>query len=206
MSTDQESKRQRRLAARAERQKLAEQGRRRAQQRKRLTMASFVVLGLAVLGAIGMLLSQNLMRPSLGRTTADEGRNHVNAGTPLNFRSNPPASGEHYPVWSRPGAYTEPQDPGNWVHSLEHGYVVVLYNCPSACPELVSQLRTFYDAVPKSQRYGYQKLVITPYAQLEGQLAMVSWARVLELPEGFNQDTMMTYYRTYVDKGPEDAG
>jgi hypothetical protein len=207
VSTDQsaESKRARRLAAREERQRAAEAGRRKAKQRRLLTFALLGILVVALLAGGGYLLSQSLMRPGLGVALADEGRDHVPQGTPLTFRANPPASGTHYDNWTRSGVYTEPQAPGNWVHSLEHGYIVVLYNCPEACPDLVSQLRSVYEAAPKSPRFGYQKMVVTPYANMDTRLAAVAWNRVLTM-DTFDRDLLLEFYRTYLEKGPEVAG
>ena len=210
MSMDQsdqssEKKRARRLAARDERQRMAEVGRKKAKQRRGMTLVGVVVLVAALLAGGGYLLSQSLLKPGLGVALADEGRVHVSQGTPLTFRANPPASGTHYDNWTRSGVYTEPQDPGNWVHSLEHGYIVVLFNCPETCPELVGQLRSVYEAVPKSPRFGYQKMVVTPYSKMDSRLAVVAWNRVLTM-DRFDRDLLMEFYRTYLEKGPEVAG
>jgi hypothetical protein len=32
-------------------------------------------------------------------------------------------------TWVKPGIYTEPQHDGELIHSLEHGYVIISYNC-----------------------------------------------------------------------------
>ena len=122
----------------------------------------------------------------------------------IQYKNNPPTSGPHYPTWTRPGLYTDPQDTGYWVHSLEHGYIVILYNCPSGCPDLVQQLRQFYEAAPKSSRYGYQKLVITPYTAMDHPIALLAWDHIQELDQ-FNADEALTFYKAYQDKGPEDA-
>jgi hypothetical protein len=166
-----------------------------------------VVLAVAILAVGGYLLAplvSNIGKPPIGRTVADEGQKHVNQGEPITWRENPPASGTHYPTWTRAGVYTEPQDPGNWVHSLEHGYIVILYNCPSGCPDLAQRLRQFYESAPKSNRYGYQKLVITPYQPMDHLLAAVAWDRIDEMDQ-FDADRLMAFYKAYLDKGPEDA-
>jgi hypothetical protein len=204
MDTTSETKRERRLAARAERQRLAEEGRRRARQRRRLTLGGLVLVAVAIVVAGIYFIGQTALRPSPGRTLPDEGRTHVNSGEPIEYRNNPPASGPHYPTWTRPGVYTDPQDKGYWVHSLEHGYVVILYNCPSGCPDLVQQLRQFYEAAPKSSRYGYQKLVITPYTEMSHTIALVAWDHIEEMDQ-FSADDTLTFYKAYLDKGPEDA-
>src|SRR5438874_915571 len=144
MNQTAQSKRERLLAARAERQRLADEGRRKARQRRRLTLGGLVLLVVAVLAGAWMLFGQNVAKPTPGRFVPEEGRNHVDPGSPLTFKSDPPASGNHYSTWARSGVYTEPIEKGYWVHSLEHGYVVLLYNCPNGCPDTVQQLRQFY--------------------------------------------------------------
>jgi Protein of unknown function (DUF3105) len=204
MDSSSQTKRERRLAARSERQRLAQEGRRKARQRRRLIVAALVILGVGLLAAAVLFMGQAISKPAPGRTVPDEGRNHVAQGEPIEFRNNPPASGNHYPTWARSGVYAEPQHPGNWVHNLEHGYIVILYNCPGDCPDLTQQLRQFYDSAPRSQKYGYQKLVITPYADMDHRIAAVAWNRVDEMDE-LDLERLSSFYRTYLEKGPEDA-
>ncbi len=59
----------------------------------------------------------------------DQGRNHVPAGTAEKYNSNPPTSGPHYAQWEKPGIYSKVLPDGNLIHSLEHGYIVISYNC-----------------------------------------------------------------------------
>jgi uncharacterized protein DUF3105 len=199
-----EDRRQRRLRARADREQQAMTGRRKAQQRRRLTIGGVVILVVALLAAGISLAGQTLFRPPPGRTFANEGQTHVNPGAPLDFKTNPPTSGSHYPTWTRPGIYPEAQDSGNWVHSLEHGYVVLLYNCPDGCPDDVDKLRKFYESAPKSAKYGYQKLIVQPYANMPHMFAAVAWTHLEEMDQ-LNLDEIGAFYRAYMDHGPEDA-
>lgn len=54
---------------------------------------------------------------------------HVDIGTVIQYSSNPPSSGPHYPIWAGWQEYLTPVPRPFWVHSLEHGAVVLLYNC-----------------------------------------------------------------------------
>ena len=68
-----------------------------------------------------------------------EARLHVPDGTRVVDVSRPPTSGPHYGDWWRTyGLVDQALPAGVWLHNLEHGAVVLLYNCPSACPDLVS--------------------------------------------------------------------
>lgn len=208
MAETPQEKRARRLAARDERQRQAEVGRHRA-RRTRLAIWSGAAVAIAVIAGLAIVMLAQSGGSGLGQPgelLAEEGRNHVQPGTPLSFRTSPPTSGTHYDRWlPRGGVFNELQDPGLWVHNLEHGYVVVLYNCPAACPDLQQQLRDFYEAAPVSREFGYRKLVIAPYQEMPYRLVALAWAR-REVYEQFDQERLLTFYRAYVDKGPERAG
>ncbi len=68
-------------------------------------------------------------KPLSGQKISDLGRKHVPVGEKVDYNSNPPTSGSHYEDWVRSGVYEGPKDDGNLVHSLEHGYVIMSYNC-----------------------------------------------------------------------------
>lgn len=73
-------------------------------------------------------------KPLPGEQTADLGREHIPVGSDIlgaqaGQGSNPPTSGKHYPDWIRAGVYQDPQDDGYLIHSLEHGYIILSYNC-----------------------------------------------------------------------------
>lgn len=68
-------------------------------------------------------------KPLPGEKIADLGRDHVPIGENVEYNSNPPTSGKHYEEWIRAGVYEEEKDDRNLVHSLEHGYVIMSYNC-----------------------------------------------------------------------------
>lgn len=64
-----------------------------------------------------------------GELINDLGRDHVPDGTQVNYNSNPPTSGPHFEEWVKAGIYDKPVTDGHLVHSLEHGYVILSYNC-----------------------------------------------------------------------------
>ncbi|MEO8877805.1 MAG: DUF3105 domain-containing protein [Polyangiaceae bacterium] len=100
--------------------------------------------------------------------------NHVAIGTPVDYDSNPPSSGPHYPIWAAYQAYVTPVDRRYYVHDLEHGAIDLLYNCgpldgggvvedagiadasddgssqneAGPCPAVAAQLQAIIDAFP----------------------------------------------------------
>lgn len=94
-------------------------------------MNKWIWIGLAViiLAAFVVWFFVESSKPLPGEKMADLGREHVPAGTQTDYNSNPPTSGKHYADWIRSGVYSEPKDDRNLIHSLEHGYVIMSYNC-----------------------------------------------------------------------------
>ena len=144
----------------------------------------------------------------VGQVVPDEGRQHVQAGTQVTYQHQPPTSGSHYsqagiaPVaWQTIGTL----QPEVWVHNLEHGGVVVLYNCPSGCDDLQKQLTTYVNnIVPAEPQYGEYKVIMSPYSEGMGthKVALLAWDRI-EFLDGYDQANITTFYESHVDKGPE---
>lgn len=86
-------------------------------------------LVLAILGGGGYWLYRGATRPLPGQEVVDLGRKHVSDGTEVEYNSNPPTSGPHYTEWTRAGIYDKLVSDGHLIHSLEHGYVIISYNC-----------------------------------------------------------------------------
>jgi hypothetical protein len=63
-------------------------------------------------------------------TAADQSRWHIPYCTPISYLSNPPASGPHWPWPANWGMHAGIVPHEWWVHNLEHGGIVLLYNCP----------------------------------------------------------------------------
>lgn len=140
----------------------------------------------------------------LGVPVPDEGRVHVDEGSAITYKSNPPASGPHYPSPKDWGIYTTTIAPGYWVHNLEHGGVVVLYDCPAGCSQVVAELQQAYQTFPKD-KYKEVKLLATPYSGLPNgiQVMAVAWD-FQKAYTSFDLQKLQTFYNARVDHGPED--
>lgn len=87
----------------------------------------FIIIGFTLVTLIIWLFWES--KPKPGELIADLGRGHVPIGTEVKYNSNPPTSGPHYEEWTKPAVYDKPLDDRNLLHSLEHGYVIISYNC-----------------------------------------------------------------------------
>ncbi len=101
---------------------------------------------------------------------------------------------------------TEAVEPGNWIHALEHGGIVVLYRCatPEECSESAAALEAQVYDPARVGAFGERKLVITPYAGLEAPFTVLAWGRILELP-ALDAAQILAFHERYLDRGPERA-
>lgn len=189
---------------RAQRAAEAQQFRRNRQRRNIIIAAIGAVVLLAV---AAYFLREQYINQDIGVAVPDEGRGHVNEGTALTFKHYPPSSGVHYPTPKEAGVYRQEVPEGNWVHSLEHGYIVILVKCTTDCDTIFNQLDTIYKTLPKS-KYGTVKLVVTPYSKPytdgDSPLMLLAWDHEQRL-NTVDRDTITRFYNKFVDKGPEDV-
>lgn len=101
--------------------------------------------------------------------TYKESANHVSG--PLTYAQNPPAGGNHNPIWLNCGVYDKPVPNENAVHDLEHGAVWITYrpNLPAAD---VAALR---NAIPGTY------VVLSPYPGLSAPVVASAWGKQLKL-------------------------
>jgi hypothetical protein len=106
------------------------------------------------------------------------GQMHVDPCTPVTYATNPPSSGDHWPVWAQYQEYDEPIPREMYVHSLEHGAVVLLHDCPG-CPDVVPALRAAVaelGADPLCVQVGLEnRTIIAPDDQIPTPIALAAW-------------------------------
>lgn len=111
---------------------------------------------------------------------ADQGGQHVVQGTPVEWTTNPPSTGPHYQNWARWNReYTE-LDRRYWLHNVEHGGIVLLYNCPEGCPEIVEALRMHMreravDPACSAPIYNRMMIVADPLLPPDVRVAASAW-------------------------------
>ena len=163
-------------------------------------------MGLVAAGLVAFIVFVAYPGDDLGQSQRYEGTGHLPAGTALTFANRPPSSGEHYAARAPYGLSTTPLDPGNWVHVLEHGGVVVLYKCDGEadCEQKGADLRTAVYDPAKPGKFGERKITITPYQDMDAPVTAVAWNRILPM-ETADPASILEFYNRYLDRGPEDA-
>lgn len=138
---------------------------------------------------------------------ADEGAQHVPEGTTLSSRTNPPASGAHYPYWGRWGAHQAPLARGYWLHNLEHGGVAMLYRCDANCALHQTQLAELLARLPGDSACAAPirtRVVLTADALLETPIAVVAWQKVYRAT-CVDAASIEAFVRKNLGHGPEST-
>jgi len=132
---------------------------------------------------------------------------HIQPGEPHTpYNSDPPTSGQHYPVPANAGFYTAAPPDEQLVHNLEHGYVIIWYNCdsltPEACQQLQDKIQTAMDKAGNSPNTGTPKIIAVPRPGMSAQLALTTWGR-LDKFNAFDEQRILNFIRDFRDKAPE---
>jgi hypothetical protein len=147
--------------------------------------------------------------PPVGEPVDEMPHNHVAPPTQITYNHNPPTSGCHYsqgfgvaPIQN--GVYDRPIQNEYWVHNLEHGYIVVLYNCPSGCAPQFAQLRQWYKGLQPdaSQGVAYAKVIVLPDPTLPVPFAAECWDWYYPIPV-FSIAEVQKFYANHVGHPPE---
>ena len=188
----------------------------------------FIIIAAAMVVGVGIwIYLESKPLPTYGQQLPDLGRTHVPIGTPEFYNSNPPTSGPHYEVWTTANIYDNPLDDRNLIHSLEHGYIIMSYNCDVQAAhnlnlnEASMSAQTATDSATLSQPFreqsctdlknnltqiftekGKRKLIVVPRPSLKYPIALTAWTR-LENLEQFDKERISRFIDAYRDQGPE---
>lgn len=139
----------------------------------------------------------------------DEPGVHIDEPTAPTWQTNPPASGQHWPRWGRWGVHDEVLARGHWVHNLEHGGVVFLYNCPAGCPELIDDLVGFTASLPGDPGCtpdipARWILTADPLLPADVTVAASAWGWTYTA-SCFDDASLRRFYSAHVGHAPEDT-
>ena len=157
-------------------------------RRHRQAMVLPIIVAAAAVLAVGALIYE-AARPRPGLAVADLGNQHIAFPETATYNSTPPTSGPHYESLARWGIHTEPVQNELQVHNLEDGGVMVQYNCPEGCPDVIDDLAAIV------QRYDRQ-VILAPYPDMDARIALTAWGRIDTL-ERVNESRIVAFIETY---------
>lgn len=100
---------------------------------------------------VGYWIYKVVTKPLPGHPVADQGRDHVTDIAGVSYNSNPPTSGPHFAVWAKPGIYNRLISDGYFIHSMEHGYVIIWYDCTKPATTYRSPFTVFAHDEPAEE-------------------------------------------------------
>ena len=165
-------------------------------------------------------------KPLLGTKQADLGRKHVSGS--LNPSADLPTSGDHFEDWTRAGVYDIPKEDGNLIHSMEHGYVIMSYNCDKKVTGYRLQGTVYAhegedDEITEStgsaslsgdchklvdqlkavyEKKGKRKLIVVPRPQMDSRIVLTAWNWIDKF-DSFDEKRIENFIDTHRDQGPE---
>lgn len=103
------------------------------------------------------------------------GRLHLQPGQVFTeYNSNPPTSGPHDPRAPQFRIYNDPVPKETVVHAMEHGGVIIWYNCTD-CQDTVDQLKE----IAREYLRKNKNVLMTPYPEMEpNTIALTAWTRL----------------------------
>lgn len=133
---------------------------------------------------------------------------HIPEGSALpQYLTNPPTGGKHYPSTFPAKFYEEselaglPANPAGYlVHNLEHGYVIIWYNCQNldapACIELKTKIKDVMAQVNGT------KVIAFPWTDMPENVVLTSWNRIDRM-DHFSPSEALKFIKQYRNKSPE---
>jgi len=158
--------------------------------------------------------------PLLGKFYPSQGHTHLTPGEPDDFvySSNPPTSGPHRELFS--DVFISPTPLPNYiqVHLLEHGNVLLQYNCN--CPDVATALGSIalrYDGklippnelqpmpadVQNAEDQG-MAVIVAPYPHMKSKIALTAWTRLATSPS-VDKARIESFIKAYLHNGANAA-
>ena len=111
-----------------------------------------------------------------GDRQEDLGREHIpEEGSHAPYNSSPPTSGWHYDRWASWGIKSEPLPPELFIHNMEHGGIILHYNCPDGCPDEIEQMSEIVSLTDET--------ILMPNPDMESRFTLTAWNWLLTMEE-----------------------
>jgi hypothetical protein len=182
-----------------------------------IVVAVFVVVAVVGAGILYFLTNPPGPSPStagakaLGavQTIPDEGRGHVPRPTRVTYKHQPPSSGDHYSDQLAPrpwGTVKTPVLAEEYVHNLEHGGIVLLYQCSGGdCDTNYQLAQQIFSQLPKDSKFNEVKLLAAPYQDMPAKATLLAWDHQRDFAGMPGLDDVKAFYLEFVNKGPESV-
>lgn len=134
---------------------------------------------------------------------------HVEICSDVDYPTNPPSGGEHWPKWVAFGSYDAPVPRPLLVHALEHGAIALLHDCDGCTDEVVAafgDVTTAHgaDAACIGGGVSVARFVVAPDPELDHPIALAAWGATY-VATCIDPDSMEAFVAEHYAKAPEDT-
>ncbi len=182
-----------------------------AERRRRLWIVLGLLAVVAFVAMLGYLIYQQARpAPKPGQDVVIQGHNHINEGEPHDpYNSEPPSSGPHYANPAQAGFYDQAPADEFLVHDLEHGYVIIWYNCEKytggSCDDLKAQVKDVMGAAGVSAITGTIKLIAVPRPSQKTVVALSAWGRI-DVLQSYSRQEILAFIHAFRDTRAPEPG
>ncbi len=185
---------------------------RRSKKRFRRRLLRGILLTFGGLGGLAIVMSL-VLPSSLGQTDPEPSyyqgvKTDLQADITLEpeeshpeYNTNPPTSGWHYalnPEEITRGRSDEPLSEETQVSYLKQGGVIIQYNCPEGCPDVLEPLDTLINRYPEN-------VILSPQPSIESKLAITSWGYIDNM-DGFDEPRIESFIQKHAGSWPDGTG
>jgi len=132
-------------------------------------------------------------------TFASEGQEHVPVGTVIDYKTDTPTSGPHYPDPQDGGFFDHEIAAGYLVHSMEHGGVIIYYS-----PAVTGDDKKALQKLAKQHPGSFDQVICVPRNDPTYPIILTAWTHRLRLT-AYDQDRIDGFIALYLGNGPEHA-
>jgi YVTN family beta-propeller protein len=112
------------------------------------------------------------------------------------YASDPPTSGPRLRSIADWGVHRLPVPPELQAHNLEHGGVLIQYNCPEPCPDLAAQL----EEIARQRDF----VLVAPYPRMDSRIALTAWGRI-ETLDDLDPERILRFVDAYAGRDHHEA-
>ncbi|MCH6555195.1 MAG: DUF3105 domain-containing protein [Chloroflexi bacterium] len=142
--------------------------------------------------------------PYTVQTFEDQGTEHLEPGQTYDlYNSDPPTTGPHAPAPAELGVHDLPVVKEVLPHNMEHGGVVVLYDCSAGEAPLddagCQNLRDLLAAITEENVADGKLVLMAPYSGMEHPIALTAW-RTLDAFDEFDEQRVQAFIDSFERK------
>lgn len=165
------------------------QNKARERQKRRLWLSGLAIF---VVGGLVAAIVWAVLTPEPGEAAIGLGNDHITEAQMGQFvyNTSPPTSGPHLGSLAAWGVHDTPIPNELQVHNLEDGAVIIHYNCPDGCPDLVAQLTEIVEPY-------HEGLILEPYPNMDTRIALTAWERIDQF-EDFDRERIERFITAYL--------